>query len=73
MILFFVLVGFVAGTVSAGLALASGAGVLAALLSYSVFGALAVLIAAVIMAIGPTLLRPRPAGRLSLDAQVQRR
>lgn len=73
MILVFVLVGFVVGAVSAGYTLAVGGGILAALAAYSICGALAVVITAFFMAVGPTLFRQKPASGIPVRAQVQRR
>lgn len=73
MILFYVLVGFIAGTVAASLALASGAGVLAALVSYSLFGAVAVVVAATITIFAPAFLRSKSTGGMTVGAQAQRR
>ncbi|MCB1336787.1 MAG: hypothetical protein KDK10_04785 [Maritimibacter sp.] len=73
MILLFVLVGFVAGTVCAAYTLATGGGILAAVLAYSVFGAIAVVITAILTAIGPTLMRPKAASGIPVRVPAHRR
>ena len=64
MILLLVFAGFLAGSSAAVLALAGGGGVLVALAAYAVFGVSAVIVTAVLLALGPirrgrTDARPR--------------
>ena len=59
MILYFVLVGFIAGAIGAGYVLSIGGGVLLALLAYSGAGGLGVVLSAVVVAAAPTLPRAR--------------
>ncbi|MCB1348649.1 MAG: hypothetical protein R3D80_09235 [Paracoccaceae bacterium] len=68
MILYFVLIGFVTGTVGAWFVLQTGAGILLALLAYSFAGALGVVVSAVAFAFAPTLPRPRRRGGLPVHA-----
>ncbi|MEZ5723232.1 MAG: hypothetical protein R3D59_18010 [Paracoccaceae bacterium] len=58
-ILYFVLIGFVTGTVGAWFVLQTGAGILLALLAYSFAGALGVVVSAVAFAFAPTSCRAR--------------
>jgi hypothetical protein len=69
MILYFVLVGFVAGALGAVVVLSAGGGILFAILAYSLAGALGVVLTAVFMAVMPTIPRPRPRGGLPVDAR----
>jgi len=69
MILYFVLVGFVAGAIGAGAVLGSGGGILFAILAYSLAGALGVVLSAVVVAFAPTFPRPKPRGGLPVDAR----
>lgn len=71
MILLYVLVGFVAGSISAILTFMSGGGVGTAFMAYAAFGALAIVLSAVLVAFSPAFLRP---GRhaLAVEAQSQR-
>ena len=69
MILYFVLVGFVAGVIGAAVVLTAGGGIWLAILAYSLAGALGVVLSAVFLAFMPTLPRPRPRGGLPVDAR----
>ena len=68
MILYFVLVGFVAGALGAVVVLSAGGGILFAILAYSLGGALGVLLCAVFAAFMPSLPKPRPRGGLPVEA-----
>lgn len=72
MILLYVLVGFAAGSISAILTFVSGGGFFTAFMAYAAFGALAIVLSAVLVALSPTVLRP---GRhaLAVEAQSQSR
>ncbi len=63
-ILYFVLIGFVTGAVSASAVLTSGGSIAFAILAYSVGGAAGVLLLATFVALAPTAPRPRPRGGL---------
>jgi len=78
MILYFVLVGFVAGALAAVGVLTSGGGVLLALLAYSLGGALGVFLFAALIALAPNFPRPRSglpahARRVRVQAHATRR
>ena len=70
MILYFVLIGFVAGGAGAIAVLAAGGAVWLAVLAYSFAGALGVLLSALIVAVAPTF--PRPRGGLPVPAHPVR-
>lgn len=59
MILYFVLVGFVTGALCAAAVLATGGGVLLALLAYASAGALGVVLSAILWALAPPFPKPR--------------
>ncbi len=69
MILYFVLVGFVAGGIGAAVVLTVGGGIWLAILAYSLVGALGVVVSAVVLAFMPSFPRPRPRGGLPVDAR----
>lgn len=73
MILFFVLVGFVTGTLGAVTVVSAGGGVLWAILAYSLGGAVGVVLTALLIALAPSFPRPRPRGGLPANAVPARR
>jgi len=72
MILYFVLVGFVTGSIGAGFVLYTGGGVVLALLAYSLCGAFGVVLTALFVAFAPTMPRPRPRGGLPVTTHPVR-
>lgn len=73
MILLLVFAGFLAGGSAAVVALVGGGGVLVALAAYAVFGVSAVIVTAVLLALGPIRLRRAGAGpRLRAYPEVNR-
>lgn len=72
MILYFVLVGFITGSIGAGFVLYSGGGFFLALLAYSLSGALGVVLTALLVAFAPTFPRPRPRGGLPVTTNPVR-